>query len=66
MKPIIISVTEDANGYIRMKKSDFEKCIMDAYECGKAERRAQNYNPSQNQAMNIEDTIRYYGKFIQI
>lgn len=37
MKPIIISVTEDANGYIRMKKSDFEKCIMDAYECGKAD-----------------------------
>ena len=51
MKPIIISVTEDENGYIRMKKSDFEKCITDAYECGKSDgsARPQSVNYPWNQ-----------------
>lgn len=35
MKPIIISVTEDKDGYIKMKREDFEKYIDEAYFSGK-------------------------------
>lgn len=34
MKPIIISVTEEKDGYIRMKKEDLEKYIDEAYQDG--------------------------------
>lgn len=34
MKPIIISVTEEKEGYIRLKKEDLEKYIEDAYQTG--------------------------------
>lgn len=34
MKPIIISVTEEKDGYIRLKKEDLEKYIEDAYQTG--------------------------------
>lgn len=34
MKPIIISVAEEKDGYIRMKKEDLEKYIEDAYQTG--------------------------------
>lgn len=34
MKPIIISVAEEKDGYIRLKKEDLEKYIEDAYQTG--------------------------------
>lgn len=34
MKPIIISVTEEKDGYIRLKKEDLEKYIEEAYQSG--------------------------------
>lgn len=34
MKPIIISVIEEKDGYIRLKKENLEKYIQDAYESG--------------------------------
>lgn len=34
MKPIIISVAEEKDGYIRLKKEDLEKYINEAYQSG--------------------------------
>lgn len=40
MKPIIISVAEEKDGYIRLKKEDLEKYIEDAYQTGLRDGRA--------------------------
>lgn len=43
MKPIIILVTEDKDGYIKIKKEEFEKYIEQAYLNG-VEDGGQKYN----------------------
>ncbi len=43
MKPIVISVFEDKDGYIKLKKDEFEEYIQKAYDGGYEDGKRTNY-----------------------
>ena len=61
MKPLIILTDCDKEGYIRIKKEEFEKVIQNAYEEGKRDCCGKTIMPHEKE-LTIEDVFHFFDR----